>query len=414
MPAEARWILAVVAAVAAQHLLSSHSATGIASLFSDSATGIASFSAALLAEAPPASPPVRMEAARNEHEIAAQQQHSASQFQRLADDKPLGGVETEAPQPDEVRAAAEAVEAEAARRRALKCGQKVPPESLTVTRGVSIFVKSKYHGEAGSGHAWSYRVEFTNEGVDTVQMLSRHWIFTDATGFVSEMKGPGARGVTPVLRPGDSWSYDSGTQLETSHGAMHGSFQFETLRAVSGVVPSMFNARVGRLALSPTDSLEQAPCGEPARGDMLPDTSVRATRRVIVGATVERQPERSDEVAGVYRWAYDVQINNARDQAITVVAHRWMTVDADGAVKEINGLGVGGKYRAKEIELPAGDAFRTKGILATATPVGNAWGAYTVRAQTAGGDEVEIDAEVGVVGLSTDGTPVADLRPEAG
>ena len=83
-----------------------------------------------------------------------------------------------------------------------------------------------------------------NVGVDTVQMLTRHWVFTDAAGKVSEMKGPGARGVTPVLRPGDSWEYESGTSLATSHGAMHGSFQFETLRAVSGAMPSMFSGRV--------------------------------------------------------------------------------------------------------------------------------------------------------------------------
>ena len=47
-------------------------------------------------------------------------------------------------------------------------------------------------------------------------MLTRHWIFTDATGKVTEMKGPGARGVTPVLRPGDSWQYESGTRLDTN------------------------------------------------------------------------------------------------------------------------------------------------------------------------------------------------------
>ena len=50
---------------------------------------------------------------------------------------------------------------------------------------------------------------------------------------VTEMKGPGARGVTPVLRPGDSWQYESGTRLDTSYGAMHGSFQLETLHSVS-------------------------------------------------------------------------------------------------------------------------------------------------------------------------------------
>ena len=63
------------------------------------------------------------------------------------------------------------------------------------------------------------------------------------TGQVNEMKGPGARGVTPVLRPSDSWQYESGARLDTRSGAMHGSFQLETLRSVSGVVPSMFSAR---------------------------------------------------------------------------------------------------------------------------------------------------------------------------
>ena len=115
-----------------------------------------------------------------------------------------------------------------------------------MTRGVEIFVKSKHRGGGGGGvggHSWSYVVEFKNVGVDTVQMLTRHWIFTDATGKVTEMKGPGARGVTPVLRPGDSWQYESGARLDTRSGAMHGSFQLETLRSVSGVVPSMFSAR---------------------------------------------------------------------------------------------------------------------------------------------------------------------------
>ena len=79
----------------------------------------------------------------------------------------------------------------------LKCGQKIPAEALVVTRGVEIFVKSKYRGGGGGGgggggaggHSWSYVVEFKNVGVDTVQMLTRHWIFTDATGKVTGAKG---------------------------------------------------------------------------------------------------------------------------------------------------------------------------------------------------------------------------------
>ena len=44
---------------------------------------------------------------------------------------------------------------------------------------------------------------FTNRGRDTVQMVARHWVFVDVEGGVVEVKGPGARGVTPVLMPGE-------------------------------------------------------------------------------------------------------------------------------------------------------------------------------------------------------------------
>jgi uncharacterized protein affecting Mg2+/Co2+ transport len=172
---------------------------------------------------------------------------------------------------------------------------------------------------------------------------------------------------------------------------MHGSFQLETLHSASGAMPSMFSARVGRLALSPTDGIELAPCGEAAT-DLLPDTSVRATRRVIVGASVEPVPTMSDPAAGVFRWAYDVQINNARDLELTVVAHRWVTVDADGRERvHEQGAGVGGQFKSRTHSLPPGDAFRTRGLLTTATPTANAFGTYTVRAQTSGGSEVEVE-----------------------
>ena len=257
-----------------------------------------------------------------------------------------------------------------------------------------------------------------NAGVDTVQMLTRHWIFTDATGKVSEMKGPGARGVTPVLRPGESWQYESGSSLATAHGAMHGSFQFETLRSVSGVLPSMFSGRVGRLALSSTDGLELAPCGEAAAAHLLPATSVRATRRVIVGASASPSPRtggssNAAKRSAPYRWQYDVQINNARDVGVTVTEHRWVTLGTDGKRAVQEGAGVGGNFGERTHHLPPGEAFRTRGVLTAGTPTANAWGVYTVSAETAGGGEpVQVEAAIGLLGLSLDEQPVADLRPE--
>ena len=394
---EVRWLAILGAALLAQHLLVDSSLT----------RGLASWAPSF--EATPPTPPVHFEVAKSEDEINAQQRHSAEVFQQLAAEKPLGGVdEVEAPQPDEVRQAMPAIDQDS---HELKCGQKIPAESLVVTRGVEIFVKSTYRGGGRSGHSWSYVVEMRNVGEDTVQMLTRHWVFTDSTGKVHEMKGPGARGVTPVLRPGESWRYESGSSLATPSGAMHGSFQFETLRSVSGVRPSMFSGRVGRLALSPTNSLELAPCGEAAAAHLLPTTSVRATRRIIVGASVDYLSDRSRP--GEHHWAYDVQINNAREMGVTVTEHRWVTWDERGKKLVQEGTGVGGTMAARTHHLPAGEAFRTKGILVASTPTANANGFYTVTAEPIGGGEpLDIQAEIGLIGLSRGDEPVADVRPE--
>lgn len=394
---EVRWLAILAAALVAQHLL----------VDSNWTRGLASWAPSF--EATPPTPPVNFDVAKSENDINEQQRHSAEVFQQLAAEKPLGGVdEVEAPQPDDVRLSMPAVDEDS---QELKCGKKIPAESLVVTRGVEIFVKSTYRGGGGGGHSWSYVVEMRNVGEDVVQMLTRHWVFVDATGKVHEMKGPGARGVTPVLRPGESWRYESGSSLATPSGAMHGSFQFETLRSVSGIRPSMFSGRVGRLALSPTDSLELAPCGEPAAAHLLPTTSVRATRRVIVGASVDYLPDRSRP--GEHHWAYDVQINNARDLDVTVTEHRWVTWDESGKKLVQEGPGVGGTMAARTHRLPAGEAFRTKGVITASTPTANAGGFYTVSAEPIGGGEpLEIRADSGLIGLSRRDDPVADLRPE--
>ena len=124
-------------------------------------------------------------------------------------------------------------------------------------------------------YQFKYHVEFKNNGVDTVQMLSRHWIFGDAEGRTNEVKGPGAVGKTPVLRPGESWSYDSGTRIRTPTGSMAGSFQFAVLEDVSGSGFKSFNARVSRLSLTEERRPVRVPCVDEASVGQLPPTSVR-------------------------------------------------------------------------------------------------------------------------------------------
>jgi len=68
-------------------------------------------------------------------------------------------------------------------------------------------------------------VNITNEGHDTVQLISRHWIITDGMGEVEEVRGPGVVGNQPVLAPGKSFEYTSGCPLTTPFGSMHGTYQ---------------------------------------------------------------------------------------------------------------------------------------------------------------------------------------------
>ena len=101
--------------------------------------------------------------------------------------------------------------------------------SEAVTRNVRVEVESRYAPEhsrpAQQEWLFHYTVRITNEGDDTVQLLSRHWIVSDARGYTEEYKGPGVVGEQPVLRPGESFQYTSSCPLRTSAGVMRGTYQ---------------------------------------------------------------------------------------------------------------------------------------------------------------------------------------------
>ena len=104
--------------------------------------------------------------------------------------------------------------------------------SEAVTNNVRVEVESRYAPELSQPFQgqWSfnYTVRITNEGDETVQLLSRHWIITDATGHTEEVKGPGVVGEQPVLAPGEGFQYTSRAQLATSTGVMRGTYQMVT------------------------------------------------------------------------------------------------------------------------------------------------------------------------------------------
>ena len=97
-----------------------------------------------------------------------------------------------------------------------------------VTRTIRVSVDPTYlddQSEPEDGHfVWAYHVRIENQGSDTVQLLTRHWRITDSMGRTQEVRGEGVIGEQPVIRPGESYEYTSGTPLPTPSGIMLGSY----------------------------------------------------------------------------------------------------------------------------------------------------------------------------------------------
>ena len=75
-------------------------------------------------------------------------------------------------------------------------------------------------------YVFAYTITITNNGSQPAQLMSRHWIITDASGEVEEVRGEGVVGKQPVLAPGESFEYTSGAILKTPVGAMQGEYTF--------------------------------------------------------------------------------------------------------------------------------------------------------------------------------------------
>ncbi len=104
--------------------------------------------------------------------------------------------------------------------------------SEAVTRHVRVSVTAEYSSERSkpSETQWffMYTITIANEGLDSVQLLTRHWIITDGAGQVEEVRGPGVVGQQPTLGPGETFTYTSGCPLSTPFGLMQGTYQMTT------------------------------------------------------------------------------------------------------------------------------------------------------------------------------------------
>jgi ApaG protein len=79
--------------------------------------------------------------------------------------------------------------------------------------------------EAAERYVFAYTITLRNTGNVAAQLISRHWIITDAQGLVQEVRGLGVVGAQPLLQPGESYEYTSGASIATAVGTMKGSYQ---------------------------------------------------------------------------------------------------------------------------------------------------------------------------------------------
>lgn len=99
------------------------------------------------------------------------------------------------------------------------------------TRNIRVSVEPEFLDQESTPEngefLWAYHIEIENRGSETVQLRTRHWLITDGRGTTIEVKGEGVVGQQPVLKPGQSFQYSSGTPLKTPSGFMRGSYHME-------------------------------------------------------------------------------------------------------------------------------------------------------------------------------------------
>ena len=118
--------------------------------------------------------------------------------------------------------------------------------SETVTNGIRVKVTSRFSHAEAHRQRWyfTYTVRIANEGTETVQLVSRHWIITNGSNEVEEVKGPGVVGHQPTLTPGQAFEYTSGCPLQTPFGSMRGTYRMVTRDGAE------FNAEIAEFALT--------------------------------------------------------------------------------------------------------------------------------------------------------------------
>jgi ApaG protein len=103
-----------------------------------------------------------------------------------------------------------------------------PPDNDFINISIETAYLEQHSEPHNNRFAFSYTVTINNTGDQAAQLISRHWIMTDANNAVQEVQGMGVIGQQPRILPGASYTYSSGSVLETQAGTMEGSYQMQT------------------------------------------------------------------------------------------------------------------------------------------------------------------------------------------
>lgn len=118
---------------------------------------------------------------------------------------------------------------------------------------IDIDIKTRFIAEQSKPDdgrfVYAYTITIHNRGEKAAQLLSRHWIVTDAREECQEVQGMGVVGEQPRLEPGESFTYTSGVILETEIGTMEGSYEMRTDNG------DIFKAPIPTFALVPPHAI---------------------------------------------------------------------------------------------------------------------------------------------------------------
>lgn len=125
--------------------------------------------------------------------------------------------------------------------------------SETSDHRIQVEVQSEFLADQSDANAnrwvFAYHVTIRNQGEQSAQLLTRHWVITDGDERIQEVHGEGVIGEQPRIAPGQAFSYTSGAVLETRVGSMQGSYQ---MLAEDG---TCFDASIPAFTLAPPHAL---------------------------------------------------------------------------------------------------------------------------------------------------------------